>query len=246
MKKHNKKKSSNCGTSCGTGCLHIPNHCPHKEVLAYLNRHGSTHLKDGVLVNEKDWRSRQTGGWHIGQKGEKYPYGMDRTVYPHMFEEFIEADKDPSIIPVTPDIFDPEMPKELVGLYLDIFVKYPQHKFLCVTEYPGEMLPYAFPENTWVGTTVTSDKDEERKSTLIQVNAPLKVLDIRPLLGPVTFSFEGLRWIIVGDWEGRNPITPASGWIDGIVAQAANLGIPVYMHENMRQYARVFIQEFPQ
>lgn len=213
-----------------------------------LNRFGARYKdSDGMFRYEKNWHSRETGQCHIAEKGEIYPYGYDPTFYPHRLDEPLKV-KTPSKIFVvdTGDMFGAWVPEDWIKKILDVVKTCNWHIFQFLTKNPGGLIKYEFPDNAWAGTSVNSDKDKERAEIIKKAKARVKFLSIEPLLGPVTFSLKGLDWIIIGAQTGKNPVRPAGKWIDIILKQAEDYRIPVFLKNNIKQYTKQFIQQYPE
>lgn len=145
----------------------------------------------------------------------------------------------------TGDIFGQWIPSEWINQVIEINNKCPQHIFQYLTKNPKRLMEYEFQDNAWAGTSVNSDEDIERADILKTVKAPIRYLSIEPLLGPVTFSLDGIQWIILGAQTGKNPVIPEKLWIDNILKQAYRLNIPVFMKNNIRQFSQGFYQDYP-
>ncbi len=115
------------------------------------------------------------------------------------------------------------------------------HIFL--TKLP-QNLPREWPDNCWVGTSITHDGIGERNygctgaiPSLEDVNAKVKFISFEPLLSPVEFKrYVGfVDWVIIGAQTPYNKKTaPKKEWIDEIV-DAADIGhIPVFLKDNLR------------
>jgi protein gp37 len=104
---------------------------------------------------------------------------------------------------------------------------------------------FELPNNTWAGTTVTSNEDYGRAIIMKKVKIPVRFLSIEPLLGEVSFAFDNVQWIIVGAQTGKNPVRPKKEWIDKILSNARKKGIPVFLKNNLRPHYPSSIQQFP-
>jgi protein gp37 len=193
-----------------------------------------------------NWRRRETGGIHIARKGERIPFGYDPTFYPHRLENPLKK-KRPSKIFVCDcgDLWGDWVPDEWIERVLDVMRKASWHVFQCLTKNPERYLKFDLPNNSWVGTTVTCDKDYGRALIMKKVRAPIRFLSIEPLLGEVSFDLHGIEWIIIGAMTGKNPVRPKREWIEKILSNAKKQGIPVFLKNNLRPYYPPSIQKFP-
>jgi protein gp37 len=192
------------------------------------------------------WRRRETGEIHIARKGERIPYGFDPTFYPHRLDDPLKKRR-PSKIFVCDcgDLWGEWVPKEWIEEVLKVVRKCPQHTFQFLTKNPQRYLDFELPDNSWAGTTVTSNEDYGRAIIMKKVKVPVKFLSIEPLLGEVNFSFNGIQWIIIGAQTGRNPLRPKKEWIEKILSNARKLEIPIFLKNNLRPYYPVSLQQFP-
>lgn len=114
----------------------------------------------------------------------------------------------------------------------------PQHTFLFLTKQPQNLIKFDFPDNCWVGVTITNDK--MRYAALYwlkQIQAKVKFLSIEPHLGrievaPIDLQDAGVGWII--DGAQTNPYKPPKiEWVQEIVQAADKAGIPVFLKNNL-------------
>lgn len=212
-----------------------------------LNRFGARYLNnEGVIVSEKDWKTRETGKPKEAKKGEIYPFGYDATFYPHRLKEPLKVKKAARIFVVdVGDLFGAWVLKEWIEQVLEIAWQCSWHTFQFLTKNPIRLSEFGFPDNCWVGTSVNSDKDSDRADMLRNIKAPVRYLSIEPLLGKVSFDLKGFQWIILGAQTGRNPVKPEKEWIADILRHSGALNIPVFMKHNIRPFYNEFRQEFP-
>ena len=233
-----------------TGCKH---HC--KNVYCYntmkrtspLNRFGATYKKNSVPIREANWKSRESGKTHVAEKGEIYPYGFDPTLYPHRLREPFKVKKPAKIFVVDAgDLFGDWVPRVWIENVLVVVSQNPQHTFQFLTKNPKRMLEFEFPENAWVGTSVNTSRDRNIAETVKKVTAPINWLSIEPLMGRIDFNFDDIQWIVIGAQTGNDPVMPKKVWIEEITDRAENLGIPVFIKNNLRPYySGNFMQDFP-
>lgn len=118
----------------------------------------------------------------------------------------------------------------------------PEHNFMFLTKNPKRYREFTFPENCWLGATVTGESlgfnwpdDLVGDPTLHMWDLPnKKFLSIEPLLG----GFYGHLWeyfdlVIVGAMTGGNAIKPKKEWIDSIKHRN------IFYKENIKKYLRV-------
>lgn len=220
-----------------TGCKHPcrRQYCYNtRKATSALNRFGARYLVNGKIKADRNWWNHETGGNHIAKKGEVYPFGYDPTLYPHRMDEPRE-EKEPSRIFVvdTGDLFGRWVPVTWIRLILQVAVDVSQRTYMFLTKNPKKMINVPFPENAWAGTSVNSDRDVGRANIIKQVNARVRYLSIEPLLGPVTFPFDNLEWIIVGAQTGKQPPIPDLKWVQDIEAECRRRRIPLFVKGNL-------------
>jgi protein gp37 len=134
--------------------------------------------------------------------------------------------------------------KEMTEGILKIIESYPQHVFIILTKKPKGYKKFKFPENTILGTTITTQNQIHRVYELVSNNGNnLKALSIEPCHSEIIDTFDGIDWIIVGAQTGHNPKQPEKKWVEGIVKQARLQGIPIFLKDNLNRTEK--IQEFP-
>jgi protein gp37 len=234
-----------------TGCLHkcSRTYCYNTTKFSSpLNRFGAKYkLPSGEFACEKDWRKRQSGGIHIADKGEIYPYGYDPTFYPHRLHEPVKVKTPARVFTVdTGDMFGRWIPEEWIEQILKQAGQCTWHTFLLLTKNPARLSEFHYPDNAWVGASINSDADIDNTKHLRKAKAKALFLSIEPLLGYVSYSaVEGVDWIILGAQTGRNPVKPHREWIESILSHARRLGVPVFMKNNIAVYSKDLIQQFP-
>lgn len=110
-----------------------------------------------------------------------------------------------------------------------------QHQFMFLTKNPRYYLEHVdYPENCWLGATITSDKDYKKAgyvdNAVKSINLGMgkweekkckRFLSIEPLLGLIPFDDAGINWpgidlIIVGAMTGPGATIPKPAWIQSI------------------------------
>ena len=124
------------------------------------------------------------------------------------------------------------------------------HQFQFLTKNPELIKPIKYPENFWIGTTVTNENGDSRNIEEIKkVQCGVKFVSFEPLLGalPKNVSLKGIDWIIIGKLTGSRKVKLDPDWVDEIVCHALELGIPIFMKNNLKpDYPGELIQEFPE
>jgi len=136
----------------------------------------------------------------------------------------------------------------------------PQHTFIFLTKQPQNLIKWSpFPDNCWVGVSVTSAKDAIiRIPKLKDITAPVKFISFEPLLKPIAspnqlyimLKLSGINWVIIGQQTPVNKATMLKvGWIQEIVRACDWASIPVFLKDNLiscvDQYLFAFSGKFP-
>ena len=137
---------------------------------------------------------------------------------------------------------------------IDKIKEYPQHIFQFLTKDPGIYKEWVFPENCWLGVTVTK-KDDVKKDSLDHLNDShlfkKTFISFEPLLEEIDpndyIGFRNIDWVIIGAESGQRPgkVTPKKEWIKNIVDYCKSNDIPIYLKNSLRNIYPVEIKEFP-
>jgi hypothetical protein len=140
----------------------------------------------------------------------------------------------------------------------------PQHQFVTLTKFP-ENIPTDFdwPDNWSIGVSCTTQAEvEERVPALLDSGVPHPILSLEPLLGqaeirqylpqenPQPHDYESqaeflcrveqedngkLKWVIVGGLTGYGESPTQIKWIEDIVIQCEQAGVPLFVKPNAPQ-----------
>ena len=115
-----------------------------------------------------------------------FPAGFVPTFYPYRLDEPTRV-KRPSRILVCDmaDLFGDWVPEQWVREVLRVIRQTHWHTFLCLTKNPVRYAKFDWPENCWLGTTVTKQADVWRIPALLWAQATLHWVSVEPMLGPV-------------------------------------------------------------
>lgn len=244
--------------NCVTGCFNTCKYC-------YARKLANWYLKRIYLKNNNFLKVKRKGN------PEKDPF------WPRFWENRLN---DPSQVPKKfrsknpnlslgsamlfvvdmGELFGPWVPQQWIERILIVVQKYPQHIFQFLTKYPQTLSQYEFPQNAWVGTTVTTI-DEVLKMNILatKCKAKIKYISFEPLLSDIfpkdDFLFPMLKfidWIIVGaqTGPGREKHFPESQWVQNIIRAAGAYDIPIFLKDNLYFKDSLIqtckIQEFPE
>lgn len=133
--------------------------------------------------------------------------------------------------------------------------KYPQQTFQFLTKYPYIYHHIEFPAKTWLGFTVTINKDLANGILHIKklrdfslVGKYLYFVSIEPILekiNPLDLIF--LDWVIVGAETGnrRGRVIPKKEWIESIVDFCRDNDISIYLKDSLKNIYPIEIKGFP-
>ncbi len=148
------------------------------------------------------------------------------------------------------EVFGDFIPVRWIYWILETCRNCPQHTFQILTKNPNRAKEFYFPDNVWLGVTVTSESDWPRVPLLLGSDAKVKFISFEPLLGdvfkdPKLASFSGFSyvdWAIIGA-RTRPYLKPDPAWVYNIIDRAHSEGIPVFVKDNLRWSEK--IEEMP-
>jgi len=136
---------------------------------------------------------------------------------------------------------------------LEKIYTYPQHIYIFLTKFPSFFPFREIPENIWVGVSIDDTTKWKMWQDLV-VKIPYgdgkAFISFEPLLNFDESDLSNLfnpkpDWVIIGSQT--NPLKlPEKEWVAGIIKEARENEIPVFVKENLWKYYPEFkIQEFP-
>ena len=126
--------------------------------------------------------------------------------------------------------------------------EYPQHTFQFLTKFPGVYSKWEFPDNCWLGVTVTKN---ERIYSIGKHKSKIRFLSVEPLLEEIDIGtiddFEP-DWIIVGAESGdrKGKVIPKKEWLNIIIDFCNRTGVPLYLKDSLKNIYPKEIKEFPE
>ena len=136
---------------------------------------------------------------------------------------------------------------------LDRIEEYPQHIFMFLTKFREPYKRFSFPENCWLGVTITMgteiDREYYARMFFFDDVPNIRFISFEPLLGRIPIGWldkaMAVDWIIIG--AQTNPYKPPKKeWVESIVEQADRFNIPVFMKNNLQKvWDDELIQEWP-
>lgn len=184
-----------------------------------------------------------------------YPFGFSPTFHKYRLD-VPEKWSEPRTIFVCSmaDLFGNWVPDDWITSVFAACKGAPQHRYLFLTKNPkryaelfeADKLPLE--ENMWYGASAATPEQAEETvkwfgKLPLSPKPAKRFLSVEPMLFDITKSnaWQSLRcewytnWIIVGAETGnrKSKVTPQKEWIDSIVADSADYGVPVFMKESL-------------
>jgi len=132
---------------------------------------------------------------------------------------------------------------------------YPYHIFQFLTKYPYIFNRLEFPAKSWLGFTVTINKDLANGilhiKKLKDFNLTGKYLyftSIEPILEEINpLDLIYLDWVILGAETGKRKgrVIPKKEWIESIIDYCRDNDIPIYLKDSLKNIYPIEIKEFP-
>jgi len=174
---------------------------------------------------------------------------FEPTFYPERLKEPWNLKKPSKIFVCSvSDLFAPWTPEEWRDAILESIFECPvKHTFQLLTKNPERIPPIRFPNNIWVGATITKQAEAYKIMDLLQVDAKIKFASFEPLLEDISFCMEGIQWAIIGKLTGSKRIKLKREWVYNLLGQLKAHNIPVFMKFNLCPplEKKELIQEFP-
>ncbi len=153
----------------------------------------------------------------------------------------------------TMELFGPWVSSRDIQFILDEIRLAERHTGIFLTKMPERLAEFDWPDNAWVGTTVTNQADaDERIPLLLKAQARVRFLSIEPMLGPVALRSAWLGpgkvgWVIIGAMTGPGEKPTLDGWVHNAMYDAQTFGVPVFLKENLhyQEWLDAPIQEYP-
>lgn len=132
------------------------------------------------------------------------------------------------------DTFSAGMPFDWFKDVLPAIAKSP-HQYLVLTKWPKRFLNFTYrhriTDNIWPGTSITSKKTLFRANSL--TFAKVRWLSIEPLWGFVDLSglLGNIKWVVVGGESGFKATPCELEWIEDVIRQCREAGVPVFVKQ---------------
>jgi protein gp37 len=151
------------------------------------------------------------------------------------------------------ELFGEWIPNEYIFAIQKAIYDNHRHTFQLLTKRPDNMLKYYFPENAWLGFTITNQIDATQLPyRKIVGKNNIRFLSTEPLHSKIILRaikhFDYIDWIIIGAETGnrKGKIIPKREWIEGLINQAKEHNIPIFLKDNLKEHwDGKWYQEFP-
>ena len=173
---------------------------------------------------------------------EKYRRGFEVVVHESVLQEPLKW-KNPSLVFVNSmsDLFHKAVPIDFVQSVFEVMNEASQHTFQVLTKRPGRVkqidarLDWA--PNIWLGTSIESERWQDRLDRLKSTGARTKFLSLEPLLGPLPdLDLSGIDWVIVGGESGPGARPMDAEWVREIRDNCVDSNVPFFF----KQWGGVF------
>ena len=149
------------------------------------------------------------------------------------------------------DLFGEWIPDEWIQEVFKACEAAPQHRYLFLSKNPlryatlSKVQKLPCKDNFWYGTTITND------DTVYYRSVPRNVfVNIEPIQTNIRADKDltAISWVIIGAETGnhKGKVIPKREWIENIVENCRNVGVPVFLKDNLASvWGEPLIQEFP-
>jgi len=137
---------------------------------------------------------------------------------------------------------------------LNVIADCPQHTFQLLTKNPERYRDFGslerpYPENCWIGTSITCQKDVIRVDYIRDIPAGVRFISFEPILGFIEkIDLTGIDWVIIGaESVGKADIPKdeksSKKWAGPLIEKVREAGIPLFLKPNLRWPQR--IRDYP-
>ena len=173
---------------------------------------------------------------------EKYQNGFAVTTHESVLRQPLKWKK-PRLVFVNSmsDLFHKSVPTEFIQSVFEVMNEASQHTFQILTKRPKRARQLSgkvnWTPNIWMGTSVESERWQDRVEILKGTGAQVKFLSLEPLLGPLTnLDLQGIDWVIVGGESGPGARAMEADWVREIKDNCLASEVPFFF----KQWGGVF------
>ena len=142
------------------------------------------------------------------------------------------------------DLFGIGVPRQWTARVLNHIGECQRHRFYLLTKQPQNLIKFSpFPENCWVGITVTHwEFLPEALYNLSHIEASVRFISFEPLLEFIPIDGLNLvkhkiNWVIIGA-QTKPTVYPKIEWVKEIVGACDKAGVPVFLKDNLKPLLR--------
>ena len=136
------------------------------------------------------------------------------------------------------DLFGRWVPIEWINSVMLAVHGNPQWNFLFLTKFPQRFSEIEIPENAWMGTTVDMQaRVKNAEKAFANLTSGVRWLSVEPMIEPITLTRPDLfNWVVIGGASASKQTPawqPPYRWVESLVRQCDEAGVPVYMKSNL-------------
>lgn len=139
------------------------------------------------------------------------------------------------------DLFGDWIPNSWIEKVLNTVKKCPQHTFLFLTKNSDRYSHYLFPQNSYLGITVTRKWVEplETLQRFIANSTNRKFISYEPLLSNIECVLPDISWVIIGSLNQNGKLVPPEKggarkeWVINLLNQADRHHVPVFIKNSL-------------
>jgi len=136
------------------------------------------------------------------------------------------------------DLFGRWVPAEWIEAVMLAVKGSPQWNFLFLTKFPQRFADLDIPDNAWLGTTVDLQaRVANAEKAFAKVTGGVRWLSVEPMIEPIRLERPELfNWVVIGGASASKQTPewrPPYRWIESLVRQCDDAGVPVYMKSNL-------------
>lgn len=136
------------------------------------------------------------------------------------------------------DLFGRWVPDEWIDAVLSTVRDSKEWNFLFLTKFPQRLKELSIPENAWMGTTVDLQaRVANAEKAFEHVGGKVRWLSVEPMIEPLRFErLDLFNWVVIGGASSSSQTPewrPPYRWIESLVRQCDDAGVPVYMKSNL-------------
>jgi protein gp37 len=179
----------------------------------------------------------KTQGKALGIEWNRTPIAKKNWDDPKKWDKKVSGTRETVFCASLADVFDPNAPQEWRSRLWDLVKETPNLAWLLLTKRPQNIeifLPREIMEleNVWLGCSVENQEVADQRLPIMRsLPTSRTFLSVEPLLEPVSFSLEGISWIIVGGESGKQARPFHLEWASALAEQANYDQVPFFFKQ---------------